>query len=70
MEVLHKLVSAGADLNTRDIDGQSSLVLAVLSHNPVITQLLLDTGSGEGEEHLVSLAAAQGSKVCIEQKRW
>lgn len=64
VEVLRLLLSAGADLATLDVHRQSTLLLAVLSHSPTATQILLEHGVTDSDpQRLVNIAAAQGDTV-------
>lgn len=64
VEVLRLLLSAGADLGTLDVHGQSTLLLAILSHSPTATQILLEHGVTDSDpQRLVNIATAQGDTV-------
>lgn len=64
VEVLRRLLSAGADPATHDAHGQSTLLLAVLSHNPTVSQILLEHGVTDADpQRLVNIAVAQGDTV-------
>lgn len=64
VEVLRLLLSAGADLGTLDVHRQSTLLLAILSHSPTATQILLEHGVTDSDpQRLVNIATAQGDMV-------
>lgn len=64
VEVLRLLLSAGADLGTLDVHRQSTLLLAILSHSPTATQILLEHGVTDSDpQRLVNIATAQGDTV-------
>ncbi|KAF5899556.1 fibronectin type 3 and ankyrin repeat domains protein 1, partial [Clarias magur] len=69
-DVASLLIQAGADVNTRDKDGKTPLMVAVLNNHEELVKLLLDSGADQHVTNMVQIELKLLLKYASEQLLW